>query len=149
MVNQKLHIHKFNNCLSGFHAKQYLITTDLYLFYLEAGLKITNLSVALEYPEVKPLVNFVKNITQKRKEAELAKDPQKQATYKLIANSAWGRLNMDQTKFRNRTIKQKDEEDDRDQFFCSSEIISSEYDTNYKELVRRKQTLIEKTPCES
>ena len=124
-----------------------MITTDLYLFYKEAGLKITNISVALEYPKVKPLVNFVKNLTKKRKEAEHAKDPQKQATYKLIANSAWGRLNMDQTKFRNRTIKHKDEEDEKDQFFCSSDIISSEYDTNYKELTRRKKTLVEKTPC--
>ena len=125
-----------------------MITTDLYLFYHEAGLKITNLSVALEYPKAKPLVNFVKNITEKRKEAEIAKDSQKQATYKLIANSAWGRLNMDQTKFKNRKIKNKDEKDDIDQFFCSSEIISSEYDTNYKELVRRKKSITETTPCE-
>ena len=119
----------------------------MYLFYKRAGLIISNISLALEYPEMRPLVNFVKNITSKRKEAEMENDQQKQATYKLIANSAWGRLNMNQMKFRNRSIKHISEDDDHDQYFCSSEVICSEFDTEYKELTRRKMSITETTPC--
>ena len=123
------------------------MTTDLYRFYKKAGLKISNLSLAFEYPKTKPLDDFVTNITNKRKEASIEKDDQKQKTYKLIANSAWGRLNINRSKFRNRIIKKVEEEDVEDQFFCSAETIISEFETEYKELVRKPTSYEETTPC--
>ena len=77
-----------------FNATDYLLTTDLAKFYVEKGMVLSNLSLVVEYPRTTPLANFVKEITDKRKEATRLQDNNLQNTYKLTANSSYGRLGL-------------------------------------------------------
>jgi len=52
-----------------FNATQYLLTTDLFKFYKKIGMKMSNVSMCLEYPKFAPLKQFVSMVTEKRIEA--------------------------------------------------------------------------------
>ena len=70
----------------AFHGKQLLITTEFAKFYMNLGVKLTNITEALEYECGKPLENFVNSITEQRKEATRTKNTALQNVFKLVAN---------------------------------------------------------------
>ena len=70
----------------AFHGKQLLITTEFAKFYMSLGIKLTNITEALEYECGKPLENFVNSITEQRKEATRTKNTALQNVFKLVAN---------------------------------------------------------------
>ena len=68
-------------------------------------------------------------------------------TFKTIANSAWGRLAMDRSRFRNRTIVEIDGKQKRDSFLEREDFIKIEgEESDYKELVKRKRSITETVP---
>ena len=91
--------------VSDLRAKEILLATSLVRWYLQHGLQITKIHQVLEYVGKEPFKNFVREITEKRKEG--ARDPNKAVlaqTYKLIGNSSYGSMLMNQTKFDNTEI---------------------------------------------
>ena len=70
----------------AFHAKQILITTELAKFYLEIGVRLSNITEALEYECDTPLANFVNTVTEQRKEATRTNNSALQNVFKLVAN---------------------------------------------------------------
>ena len=70
----------------AFHGKQLLITTEFAKFYMSLGVKLTNITEALEYECDKPLENFVNSITEQRKEATRTNNTALQNVFKLVAN---------------------------------------------------------------
>ena len=74
-----------------FTAKKYLITSEMLCFYKKIGLDISNLTLAIEYRKGYPLKPFITQMTNKRIEATISKEKQKQNLYKLTVNSSYGR----------------------------------------------------------
>ena len=73
-----------------FHEKEFILTTDLYLFYRKIGMKMSNLGWAIEYTKDTPVKNFIDTMTQHRKDAERDGNKALVALYKLIINSRTG-----------------------------------------------------------
>ena len=73
-----------------FHEKDYILTTDLYLFYRKIGMKMTNLRWAIEFTKDTPVKNFIETMTQHRKDAERDGNKALVTLYKLIINSRKG-----------------------------------------------------------
>ena len=69
-----------------FNATNYMMTTEMVLFYLEIGCELSNLSMAIEYERDTPMKSFVEKITASRVKATLDGDDAGQMTYKLVAN---------------------------------------------------------------
>ena len=124
------------------------MTTDLARFYLKKGMIISNISVAIEYPKYRPLEKFVNFITEKRKEATVAKDDVLQNTYKLLANASWGRLGINRTKYVTRNIRKRiTQKIYKSPFFKYAEHVGSEFPTEYVEIVRKPTKIKEISPC--
>lgn len=70
-----------------FNESNYILTTDLYLFYRRVGMKISNLRWAIEYTADTPVKNFIETMTQHRKDAERVGNKALVALFKLIINS--------------------------------------------------------------
>ena len=70
----------------AFHAKQILITTEFAKFYLKIGVKLSNITEALEYECDTPLANFVNTVTEQRKQATRTNNSALQNVFKLVAN---------------------------------------------------------------
>ena len=83
-----------------FNAKNYLLTTDMYLFYKSKGMKFRNLTFAVEYQKAKPLKNFVDELVKCRIAADKANQPEMVSLFKLILNSSYGYLLLNKSKVR-------------------------------------------------
>ena len=70
-----------------FHANQLLITTEMALFYHKLGIKLSNLSMAIEFERDRPFANFVNQITSERKKATRTGNKPLQNIWKLVMNS--------------------------------------------------------------
>ena len=70
-----------------FNEKDYIMTTDLYLFYRKIGMKMTNLRWAIEFTKDKPVKHFIDTMTQHRKDAERDGNKALVTLFKLIINS--------------------------------------------------------------
>ena len=74
-----------------YHAKQILLITPLVKFYLERGLKVTNITKFTQYVPAKCFKPFTKKVFDMRCQADRAKDKTKATTAKLFGNSAYGK----------------------------------------------------------
>ena len=132
-----------------FNAKGYLMTTDLAQFYLEKGMTISNLQLAVEYPRTQPLAKFVNLVTQKRKEATRLKDNNLQQTYKLVMNSSYGRLGLNLENRRTFSYKKMPSEPSVD---CKTKKINrispvnGEFEAEYIEVEKPKLKYTDKVP---
>ena len=118
----------------------------MYLFYIEAGLKINNLSLAVQYPKFKPLKGFVSKIAERRYQATVLGDDIMQNTWKLVGNSSWGRLGMNKMKFKQRNVKHRNARIQKNAFFDYTEEIRGECSTNFVEVIKRKKWFEEDIP---
>ena len=93
--------------ISGLKGKEILLSTALIKWYLKHGLRITKIHQVIEFFGGTPFKNFVQEITEKRKEG--SRNPDKAVlaqTYKLIGNSSYGSMLMDQMKFEKTSLVQ-------------------------------------------
>lgn len=93
--------------VSDLQAREILLSTKLIQWYVRHGLEITKIHEVVEYVGKSPFTNFVREITEKRKEG--TRDPNKAVlaqTYKLIGNSSYGSMLMNKLKFEKTTIVQ-------------------------------------------
>ena len=93
--------------ISGLEGKELLLSTALIKWYLNHGLRITKIHQVVEFFGKRPFKNFVCDITEKRKEG--SRNPNKAVlaqTYKLIGNSSYGSMLMDQMKFEKTSLVQ-------------------------------------------
>lgn len=91
--------------VSDSQAREILLSTKLIQWYLKHGLRITKIHEVIEYVAKQPFTEFVKEITEKRKEG--SRNPNKAVlaqTYKLIGNSSYGSMLMNKLKFEKTTI---------------------------------------------
>ena len=132
-----------------FNAEGYLMSTDLAQFYLEKGMKLSNLQLAIEYPRTQPLANFVNLVTAKRKEATRLKDNNLQQTYKLVMNSSYGRLGLNLENRRSFTYKNIPTEPPVD---CNTKKINritpvnGEFEAEYLEVEKPKLKYVDNIP---
>ena len=132
-----------------FHAKAYLMTTDLAIFYLSKGLKLSNLQVAIEYPRTRPLEKFVNLVTSKRKEATRLRDNNLQQTYKLVMNSSYGRLglNLENRKtFSYKKIPKNPAPDCKTKRVNRVTRVNGEFEAEYLEIEKPKQRYDDSVP---
>ena len=132
-----------------FNAENYLLTTDLALFYLRKGLKLTNLRLAIEYPKTRPLKNFVNLVTNKRKEATRLKDNNLQQTFKLVMNSSYGRLglNLENRKyFVYKKIPKQPAADCKTKKVNRVTMVNGEFDAEYIEIEKPKLRYSDSVP---
>ena len=73
--------------IQTYNGKQLLIYTPTVQFYMQIGLKISNISKFIQYLPVKPLEKFVKTITNGRINAVKNKNESLGTAYKIIGNS--------------------------------------------------------------
>ena len=78
--------------IQTFHGKQLLIFTPLAKFYLELGLKLSNISQFLQYQDSYVLKKFVSKITNGRIGAKRQRNSELELSYKVIGNSGYGKL---------------------------------------------------------
>ena len=86
--------------VSDLKAREILLSTDLIRWYIQHGLRITEIHQVIEFVGACPFKEFVKEVTDKRKEG--SRDPNKAVlaqTYKLIGNSSYGSMLMNKLKF--------------------------------------------------
>ena len=78
--------------ITSFFAKQYLASTDLYVYYMERGFEISNVTLVLEYEFGAPFKTFADKIVSVRREAEKI-DAQKPIanSMKLVGNTPYGK----------------------------------------------------------
>ena len=131
-----------------FHRKQYVLNTDLAKFYIEKGMILSNLSLAIEYTRSKPMSKFVEKVTAKRKEATLLGDKHLQNTWKLIMNSSYGRLSLNLEKRRKyKYVKPTDAPVlDEKPFVTNVSPVYGEFDTNFVEVTEKKRRIIDRVP---
>ena len=131
-----------------FNHDQYVLTTDMAKFYLEKGMELSNLTLAIEYTRSTPLANFVNTVTEKRKEATRIGDQNLQNTWKLISNSSYGRMTLNLMK-RNtyKYVKIKDAPTiDENVFLTNVHPVEGEYETGYVEVTCKKRRTVDKVP---
>ena len=132
-----------------FHAKSYLLTTDLAVFYMSKGLKLTNLQLAIEYPRTRPLEKFVNLVTSKRKEATRLRDNNLQQTYKLVMNSSYGRLglNLENRKtFSYKKIPSNPDADCKTKRVNRVTRVNGEFEAEYLEIEKPKLRYTDSVP---
>ena len=131
-----------------FNHDQYLMTTDLAKFYLEKGLELSNLTLAIEYTKSRPLANFVETVTEKRKEATRIGDQHLQNTWKLISNSSYGRMSLNLLKRRKYDFKKASEAPTVDDKPLIMHVtpVQGEFPTEYVEITRKKKITTDKVP---
>ena len=133
----------------GFNAKSYLMTTDLAMFYLSKGLKLSNLCIAIEYPRTRPLEKFVNLVTNKRKEATRLKDNNLQQTFKLVMNSSYGRLglNLENRKtFTYKKISKRPAPDCKSKKINRVTMVHGEFEAVYNEIEKPKRKYTDSVP---
>ena len=84
---------KPRDCLiSSYHCKDQWILTSLFNFYIEHGLRATDISEVLAYEAGRPFQDFANNITKERIEADKDKSKVAQGeTAKLKGNTGYGK----------------------------------------------------------
>ena len=80
--------------IQTYHAKDSFIITPLAKFYMEMGIKITNVSEVIQYVPGKGLLPFAKRVVQLRSEATDEGDHAKQLTAKLFGNAGEYLINI-------------------------------------------------------
>ena len=75
-----------------FNAENHLLMTPLVNFYLNKGLKISNIKKFIQYIPSNCLSPFVKLVTEMRIDAEKINSPTKGNTAKIYGNSGYGKL---------------------------------------------------------
>ena len=131
-----------------FHHEQYVLNTDLAKFYIEKGMQLTNLTLAIEYTKSKPLADFVNTVTEKRKEATRKGDQNLQNTWKLIMNSCYGRCSLNLTKrrmYKYLTPKEAPTIDDNI-FVTNISPVHGEFETGFVEVSEKKRRTTDKVP---
>ena len=73
--------------IQKFNGKQTFIMTELARFYMDLGLKITNITKFVQYVGFKTLLPFADKVYQMRVSATYEKDEAKSMTAKLFGNS--------------------------------------------------------------
>ena len=73
-----------------FNQKEFLMTTDLFLFYHRIGMEMTNIKWAVEFTKAKPVKKFIETMTNHRKKAEREGNKALVELFKLIVNSSYG-----------------------------------------------------------
>ena len=133
-----------------FNHKQYILTTELARFYLNKGMEISNVTLAVEYTRSKPLEKFIKTITEKRKQATLTGDTNLQNTWKLVNNSCYGRLSLNLLKRRtHKYVKIQDAPIvDENPFITSVAPVVGEFETGFVEITRKKRRTTDRVPGE-
>ena len=131
----------------SFHAKKYLLTTDLAKFYMSKGMKLTNLQIAIEYNRDQPLASFVNLVTEKRKEATRIRDNNLQNTYKLCMNSCYGKTGLNLEKLR-QYVYVKPEKLDKHLGPLTQRFdqVNGEFATNFIEVVKKKRKITDSIP---
>ena len=131
-----------------FHHKEYTMTTDLARFYLEMGMELSNLTLAIEYTKSKPLAKFVETVTEKRKEATRLGDDHLQNTWKLIMNSSYGRTTLNLLKRRAFKYVKPSEAPtlDENPFTMNVCPVQGEFETNFVEVCQKKRQTTDKVP---
>ena len=123
-----------------FHGKGMFITTTLLKFYKKIGMEISNITQAIQYPKAKPLEKFVKTVTENRINATTTSESN---TWKLVANSSYGRLGMNRSKFVNRFISAEGHPLKHPGYIKQCHDIPP---TNFIEVVKDKKKYEEVTP---
>ena len=77
-----------------FNQNEFLMTTDLYLFYHRIGMKMSNIKWAVEFTKAKPVKHFVETMTSHRKKAEREGNKALVELFKLIVNSSYGSFGL-------------------------------------------------------
>ena len=131
-----------------FHHKQYTMTTDLARFYMNMGMELSNLSLAIEFKKSKPLANFVDTVTEKRKQATRLGDDHLQNTWKLIMNSSYGRTTLNLLKRRAfKYVKPSDAPTlDENPFTTNVCPVQGEFETDFLEVCLKKRKITDKVP---
>ena len=131
-----------------FNADKYLMTTDLAKFYLEKGMVISNLKLAIEFNRDQPLAEFVQMVTDKRKEATRKKDANLQNTFKLCMNSCYGKtgLNLEKLRKFQYVPMEKQPVPDESPFICQVNPVNGEFETKFVEVVKKKRKIVDTVP---
>ena len=138
-----------NKCLTlCFTAKELLITTTMAKFFIDQGMTLSNLKIAIEFEEAFPLKDFVNKATRERVEATRYKNPQKEDLYKRIVNASYGRTGMRQDNRQNITYKKHSRK-----LGSRTEIkrvpLRGEFDTDIYEVTSEKTQITDSIPGES
>ena len=130
-----------------FHAKNYLLTTDLAKYYIDKGMILSNLQLALEYNQDKPLAPFVDLVTEKRKEATRMRDNNLQNTYKLCMNSCYGKTGLNLDKIRQyKYTNVKNISKNQGPLTQHISPIYGEFDTDFVEVVKKRRKITDSVP---
>ena len=131
-----------------FNHKQYVLNTDLAKFYIEKGMLLTNLTLAIEYTKSRPLAGFIDTVTKKRKEATRIGDKNLQNTWKLVNNSSYGRMTLNLMKRRKYkyVLPANAPTLDDNPFVTNVYPVQGEFETGYIEVAEKKRRTTDKVP---
>lgn len=134
-----------------FNHDQYIMTTELFLFYEKIGLKMSNVQWALEFTRDTPCRSFVEKMTDLRKKAERDGNAALVELFKLVINSSYGSFGLNVKKHMNHTYKRASSrcvkvEGPR---IADSHHLMGEFSTNWVEIISRKTSVNDKTASKS
>ena len=133
-----------------FNRDQYVLTTDLAMFYMQKGMKLSNLTLAIEYTKSQPLKKFIDTVTSKRIEATMTGDTNLQNTWKLVSNSCYGRLSLNlkkRRKYKYTNLSAAPTIDDNP-FITNITPVVGEFETDCVEVTRKNRRITDKVPGE-
>ena len=78
--------------IQSYNGTQILLYSELAKFYLDLGLKLSNVSLFMQYAPAKPLQPFVERVTRGRMQATLDNNDNLGLAFKLVGNAGYGKL---------------------------------------------------------
>ena len=131
--------------VGGMKAQQILLATPLLRWYLNHGMIVTKIYQVVEYRQQRCFQDFVKEVSDARRQGD--RDPNTAIiadTMKVIGNSGYGSLIMDQTKHRNVQYIQGERDTClkvNDPLFTKLECLDQEDEMYEVEMAKRKINL--------
>ena len=104
MDENKRKTYQSSTVVQGYNATQLFMLSTQAKFYLDAGMKITNVTKFIQFIQAPCLLPFVNKVIGLRTQARRSKDKPKEQTAKMIGNSGYGKTAEDVTRHRQSLI---------------------------------------------
>lgn len=128
-----------------YNEKQGVHTSEMLNFYIDLGMKISNIKFIMFYHRAEPFKGFVNDLVKRRITYADKNMKESEKVIKIILNSFYGRLGLNKTKYKKTEFIHAKERGLRERqlgpYHIRSENMSTEYPTEMLEVTSRHRTV--------
>jgi hypothetical protein len=128
-----------------YNEKEGVYTSEMLNFYIDLGMKISNVKLIMFYHKAKPFKYFVDDLVERRISYADKKMKESEKVIKIILNSFYGRLGLNKSKYKRTEFIHAEQRGIRERqlgpFHIRTENMSTEYPTEMLEVTSRHRTV--------